>query len=105
MLPKRQSSPLPSLITFVDRLSADLFANRIGAELKMRWFVHVLARLAIAATSTSSAAALDAQVAAPNTLSPLTVVGASHVEFTWIAERCRQTVQRSEPRATHRLAR
>ena len=28
----------------------------------MRWFVHVLARLAIAASCTSSAAALDAQV-------------------------------------------
>jgi hypothetical protein len=56
MLPKCQSSPLPSLITFVDRLSAGLFASRIGAKL-----------LAIAATCTNSAAALDAQVGAANT--------------------------------------
>src|SRR3979411_693429 len=62
-------------ITFVGRLSAGLFANRVGAELKMRWFVHVLARLAIAATCTSSAAALDARVGASNTLPPLTVCG------------------------------
>jgi hypothetical protein len=49
-------------ITFVGRLSVGFFANRVGAELKMRWFVRVFARLAIAATWTSSAAALDAQV-------------------------------------------
>ena len=49
-------------ITFVGRLSVGFFANRVGADLKMRWFVHVFARLAIAATWTSSAAALDAQV-------------------------------------------
>jgi uncharacterized protein YjiS (DUF1127 family) len=49
-------------ITFVGRLSVGFFANRVGAELKMRWFVRVCARLAIAATWTSSAAALDAQV-------------------------------------------
>ena len=41
----------------------------------MRWFVHVLARLAIAATCTSSAAALDARVGAANTLPPLIVCG------------------------------
>ena len=49
-------------ITFVGRLSVGFFANRVGADLKMRWFVHVFARLAVAATWTSSAAALDAQV-------------------------------------------
>jgi hypothetical protein len=48
-------------IAFVGRLSAGFFANR-GVELNMRWLVRVLARLAIAATCTSSAAALDAQV-------------------------------------------
>src|SRR5258708_24434936 len=67
MLPKRLSSPLPSLVAY-QRASS---LNRVGAELKMRWFVHVLARLAIAATCTSSAAALDARVSAANTLPPL----------------------------------
>ena len=62
-------------ITFVGRLSAGFFANRVGVELKMRWFGHVLARLAIAATCTSSAAALDAQVGAANNLPPLIVCG------------------------------
>src|SRR5437879_11056262 len=58
MLPKRQFLS----ITFVGWLSVSFFANRVGAALKMRWFVRVFARLAIAATWTSSAAALDAQV-------------------------------------------
>jgi hypothetical protein len=71
MSPKSQSPPLP----FNGRPSAGLFANRLGVELKMRWFAHVLARLAIAANCTSSAAALDAQVGAANTLSPPTICG------------------------------
>ncbi|MEH2567801.1 hypothetical protein V1289_007428 [Bradyrhizobium sp. AZCC 2289] len=41
----------------------------------MRWFVHVLARLVIAATCTSSTEALDARVGEANTLPPLTVCG------------------------------
>lgn len=68
-------------------MSAGSFASRVGVEcgfrqdfptaisapagfvvigqdlaLTMRWFVHVLARLAVTATCTSSAAALDAQI-------------------------------------------
>ena len=38
------------------------------SRLTMRWFVHVLARLAIAASCTTSAAALDARVEPANTL-------------------------------------
>jgi len=58
MLPPRQFSPLPSLVAYqrAPSLTASV-RSRIW-----RWFVRVLARLAIAATCTSSAAALDAQV-------------------------------------------
>ena len=38
------------------------------SRLTMRWFVHVLARLAIAASCTSSAAALDTWAAPANNL-------------------------------------
>ena len=71
MLPKPQYSPLPSLVA----LSAGSFADRVGVVLKIRWFVHLLARVAIAATCTSSAAALDAQVGAENTVLPLIACG------------------------------
>jgi hypothetical protein len=71
MLPKLQYSPLPSLVA----LSAGFFANCVGAVPKMRWSVHLLARVAIAATCTSSAAALDAQVGAANTVPPLIACG------------------------------
>jgi hypothetical protein len=46
----------------VGGLSAGCFASRLAVELTMRWLVHVFARLAIAASCTNSAAALDAQV-------------------------------------------
>ena len=62
-------------ITFIGRLSAGLSASRLGVELKMRWFAHVVARLAIAANCTSPAAALDAQAGAANTLPPSTICG------------------------------
>jgi len=71
MLPKPQYSPLPSLVA----LSAGSFANRVGVALKIRWFVHLLARLAIAATCTSSSAALDAQVGAANSVPPAIACG------------------------------
>ena len=47
------------LVAFAGRLSAGCFASR---ELNMRWCVHVLGRLAIAATCTNSAAAPEARV-------------------------------------------
>jgi hypothetical protein len=71
MLPKPQYSPLPSLVAH-QRASS---LTRVGMVLKTRWLVHLLARLAIAATCTSSAAALDAQVGAANTVPPLTACG------------------------------
>ena len=62
VLPKRQSSLL--FVAFDGRPSAGSFASRVRRvfELNMRWRVHVLARLAIAAACTNSAAALDARV-------------------------------------------
>jgi hypothetical protein len=80
MLPTRQTPPLPSLdvSTFVRRIAlvrgarqgfrkairtgppAKLAVITWDLGLTMRWLAHVLARLAIAATCTSSAAALDA---------------------------------------------
>jgi hypothetical protein len=105
-------------ITCVGRLSAifgRVGAVRVGAEppawlavitrglgLTMRWFAHVLARLAIAATWTSSAAALDAQAECGKLPFRELLVGASHVEFNPIGEQSRQIVQCSEPRATAR---
>jgi hypothetical protein len=71
MFPKPQYSP----ITFVSRLSAGFFANRVGVVPKMRWFVHLLARVAITATCASSAAALEAQVGTENTVLPLIACG------------------------------
>src|SRR5260370_39311145 len=59
MLPTRQSSPLPSLVAY--QRAPSLTASSVWSRI-LRGFVHVLARLAIAATCTSSAAALDAQV-------------------------------------------
>jgi hypothetical protein len=71
----------------------------------MRWFVHLLARLAIAASWTSSAAALDAQVEYGKLpFLPEQLVGVSHVEFNQIGEQNRQTLQ-SEPRVALRPAR
>ena len=52
MLPKRRSLRVPSLGT----------QQRASSPVKSRWLVRVLARLVIAASCTSSAAALDAQI-------------------------------------------
>jgi hypothetical protein len=79
MLPIHQTPPLPSSVArpgyssaaaslwfaALDRVSARQSALgrlklAVGTRLAMRWFARVLARLAIAATCTSSAAALDA---------------------------------------------
>jgi hypothetical protein len=59
VLRKRQSPPMPSLGTY----------QRAYSLVKMRWFAHVLARLAIAASCTSTAAALDAQADRSKSLS------------------------------------
>jgi hypothetical protein len=58
VLPKRQSSAMPSLGTYPR-----------ASSLVKRWSVHMLARLVIAASCTSSAAALDAQVDRSRSLS------------------------------------
>jgi hypothetical protein len=65
----------------------------------MRWCVPVLARLAIAAACTSSAAALDARATVDESPSSTKQpVGASHVEFTSIGEQNSHTGQQSGPR-------
>ena len=71
MFPKPQYSPLPSLVAY-QRASS---LTRVGMVLKMRWLVHLLARFAIAATCTSSAAALETLVGAENTVLPLIACG------------------------------
>jgi hypothetical protein len=71
MLSKPQYSPLPSLVAYQRAFSL----TRVGMVLKMRRLVHLLARLAIAATCTSSVAALNAQVGAENTVLPLIACG------------------------------
>ena len=59
MLPKRQSPQMPSLGTH----------QRAYSLVKRRWLAHVLSRLAIAASCTSTTAALDAQVDRSKSLS------------------------------------
>jgi hypothetical protein len=72
---------------------------------KTRWLVHVLARLVIAASWTSSAAALDVQV--DRSKSPLSaqLAGATDVEIASSNKQDRWTVRSSERLDTHRLAR
>jgi hypothetical protein len=57
VLPKRRSN------AFIGQVSA------ASSLVKKRWLVHVLARLAIAASCTSSSAALDSQVDRSKSLS------------------------------------
>jgi len=66
MFTKRQSPRSPLLVT-CQRTS--LGATK-DLELKMRWLVHVLVRLTIAAACTNSAAAIDTQPSMASTSSP-----------------------------------
>ena len=71
--------------------------------LTMRLLVHVLARLAITATSTNSAAALDLQAGSPEISIPyLQSVGVSDVKFS-IGDRQRRR-EREIKRAVDALA-
>jgi hypothetical protein len=90
-------------IAFVDRVSAR--SSRVitrGIGLKMRWYVHVLVRLAIAATSTNSAAA---QVERGKPFHCEQHAGAFDVEFIQTGERGSQALRRSGSEVRFRPAR
>jgi hypothetical protein len=71
MSPKPQSSPLPSLVAYqrARSLTASVWSRKCDGL-----FMYAPG-WRIATTCTSSAAALDAQVGAANTLPPLNVCG------------------------------
>jgi hypothetical protein len=90
-------------ITFVDRLSAlssHVITRDIG--LKMRWHVHVLVRLAIAATSTNSAAA---QIERGKPFHFEQQAGAFDVEFIQTGEQGSDALRRSGSEVRFRPAR
>jgi len=64
-----KKTPIPS-ITLISRLSANFSRDATkDLELKMRWLVHVLVRLPIAAACPNSAAAIDTQPSTASTFS------------------------------------
>jgi hypothetical protein len=90
-------------IALVDRLSArcsHVISRDIG--LKMRWHVHVLVRLAIAATSTNSAAT---QVERGKPFHCEQHAGAFDVEFIQTGEQGSQALRRSGSQVRFRPAR
>jgi hypothetical protein len=97
------SAEIPIHSIFVDPESARssrVITREMG--LNMRWLVHVLVRLAIGATCTSSAAA---QVECGKPFHCEQQAGASDVEFIWTGEQGSQAVCRSGPGVAFRLAR
>jgi hypothetical protein len=93
---KRQSLPVSSLGA----------RQRASSPVKKRWLVHVLARLVIAASYTSSAAALEVRV--DRSKSPFIsaqLLGVTDVEIASTSKQGHQTVRPPEPLDTRRLAR
>jgi hypothetical protein len=89
-------------IAFVDRLSArSSHVIRRDVALKMRWHVRVLVRLAIAATSTNSAAA---QVERGKPFHCEQQAGAFDAEFIQTGEQGSQALRRSGPGVRFRPA-